>query len=389
MKQTCILVLGMHRSGTSALTGMLNICDVYLGDKLMEANFANKKGYFENSGLYTINEKLLSQIDSSWDDVFFNEDKMSKVLDTSELKSFIKKEFEYSNLFAIKDPRLVFLFPVYKQVLLELDIDIKIIIPYRNPLEVASSLKKRDDFSMEKGMLLWAYHLLLAEKSSRGVKRFFVEFNDLLASPDEVVKAIDKNLHLNLHDTFEKNNSEISEFIEPNLKHHNISLDNLSSNTPEIVKNILKLRTSFNTKSIITKFDILIKELFSYQKIFYNQNILDSFSELKESNKTLHVKNQEIEKQKAKEAELNKTLHVKNQEIEKQKAKEAELNKTLHVKNQEIEKQKAKETELNKTLHVKNEEIENLKDELVMIYTSRSWKTTRIFRKFNNKISNK
>ena len=35
-KQTCILILGMHRSGTSALTGMLNLLDVDLGSELMK-----------------------------------------------------------------------------------------------------------------------------------------------------------------------------------------------------------------------------------------------------------------------------------------------------------------------------------------------------------------
>ena len=48
MKQTCILVLGMHRSGTSALTGVLGLLDVYLADTT-RGDENNKKGYFENS----------------------------------------------------------------------------------------------------------------------------------------------------------------------------------------------------------------------------------------------------------------------------------------------------------------------------------------------------
>ena len=55
MKQTCILILGMHRSGTSALTGVLSLLDVYLGSELMPASEDNKKGYFENKNLYRIN----------------------------------------------------------------------------------------------------------------------------------------------------------------------------------------------------------------------------------------------------------------------------------------------------------------------------------------------
>ena len=180
MKQTCILILGMHRSGTSALTGVLSMLDVYLGSELMPENEGNEKGYFENDTLYRINKKLLNQMDSSWDDVFFDEEKISNVKSIGELKNKIKKEFEYSNIFAIKDPRIVFLFPVYKRVLEELNINIKIIIPFRNPMEVASSLNKRNNFSCEKGMLLWAYHFLLVEKFSREFERVFIGFNELV-----------------------------------------------------------------------------------------------------------------------------------------------------------------------------------------------------------------
>ena len=76
MKQTCILVLGMHRSGTSALTGLLSMLEVYLGNELMEGNFANTKGYFENNSLYKTNENLLEstlaaafKVNSKWGNI--------------------------------------------------------------------------------------------------------------------------------------------------------------------------------------------------------------------------------------------------------------------------------------------------------------------------------
>jgi len=190
MKQTCILVLGMHRSGTSALTGVLSLLDVYLGSELMPANFSNEKGYFENYVLFRENDRLLSQIDSSWDDIFYDKSKLDLIEETKNLKEIIQKEFKYSKIFAIKDPRLAFLFPIYKNVLEELNIDIKIILPYRNPIEVANSLQKRESMSLEKGMLLWAYHFLLAEKFSRGYKRVFVGFDDLMNNIEDSIQGL-------------------------------------------------------------------------------------------------------------------------------------------------------------------------------------------------------
>ena len=69
MQQTCILILGMHRSGTSALSGVLSMLDVYLGTNNMPGDKHNQKGYFENNNIVPLNEKLLKSIDSKWDDI--------------------------------------------------------------------------------------------------------------------------------------------------------------------------------------------------------------------------------------------------------------------------------------------------------------------------------
>ena len=204
IKQTCILILGMHRSGTSALTGTLGLLDIDLGNDLMQADGGNEKGYFENQNFYTINEDLLSQINSSWEDVFFDESKLDNIKDTDKLKQLLKEEFESSSIFAIKDPRLAYLFPVYEKVLKELNVDIKIIIPYRNPIEVASSLESRNKFSLEKGMLLWSYHILLAEKFSKEYKRVFIEFNELMSNTKEVLQQISQKLEIDLNSKYDE-----------------------------------------------------------------------------------------------------------------------------------------------------------------------------------------
>ncbi|HIP14590.1 MAG TPA: hypothetical protein EYG74_03770, partial [Sulfurimonas autotrophica] len=318
MKQTCILVLGMHRSGTSALTGTLHLLDVYLGSKLMKANFANEKGYFENNELFKINEALLFECQSSWDDTFYHEEKLENIKNFDNLKTIIKKEFEYSKIFAIKDPRLAFLFPIYKKILKELNIDIKVILPYRNPIEVASSLNSRDGISMEKGMLLWGYHFLLAEKYSRDFERVFVGFDELMTQTEDTIKLISKSLKIGLDEKYLKNKRKIEEFLEPDLKHHNISIDNLSDKIPVIVQRVLALKDEFNKKETIEKFDNLRKDLFSYQKLFYNLEIVSSLDEGKRAKENLTQKEQ--------------ALHVKSEELSNTKEnltqKDKELAKT-------------------------------------------------------------
>ena len=364
MKQTCILVLGMHRSGTSALTGLLSILDVYLGSELMEENFANIKGYFENNLLYKINEKLLKQIDSSWDDVFFDEEKISNIKNIDELKNLIKKEFKYSSLFAIKDPRIAFLLPVYKRALEELGVNVKVIIPFRNPVEVASSLNRRNDFSYEKGMLLWVCHFFLAEKYSREFERVFIDFNELMSNPRREVTLISEKLHINLDEKYTDKSKQINDFLEPGLKHHNLSMDNLSENTPKIVRKILNLQGEFNDDEIISKFDVLREECFSYQKLFYNQDIVSAFSDLKITSQNLveikqkfQQRTEELGQCRLQHSETEQVLQQRTEELGQCRLQHSETEQVLQQRTEELGRCRLQHSETEQVLQQRTEEL--------------------------------
>lgn len=367
MKKTCLLVIGMHRSGTSALTGVLSMLDVYLGSELMPETEANKRGYFENSTLYPINDRLLDHMDSSWDDIFFDEQKISNVQDVYALKTEIKKEFGHSNLFAIKDPRIAFLFPIYKHVLEELGINIKVIIPFRNPMEVANSLNRRNNFSYEKGILLWVRHFLFAEKFSREHERVFIGFNNLISDPEGSVTLISEKLHINLKSEYAKKRQQIDDFLEPGLKHHNQSIDSLPKNTSKVVRDIFLHQNTFNDNEISIKFDVIREEFLGYQKIFYNQEITNAFVELK-------IKTQNL-------IETEKLLEHRTENVEQttQQLNEAELE--LQRKTQELEQKTQLIDETEKILFQKNQEINLIQDELIAILTTTSWRITSPLRK--------
>jgi hypothetical protein len=322
-----------------------------------------------------LNEGFLDVIGSRWDDIFFNEDKLKDLLrqDFSGLKNKIKKEFEDSNLFAIKDPRIAFLFPVYKRVLEELDIDIKVIIPFRNPLEVANSLNARDNISSEKGVLLWLYYFLLAEKFSREYERVFIGFNDLVSNSKGVVEMISERLCIDFNQKYADNAEQINSFIEPDLKHHNLAGEDLPEGTVAIVHDILSIQSGFNNNDdeIAAKFDSLRKEFFDYQKLFYNREVISAFSDLKSVKKNLSV----LEKELLREAhglEQNKLLLTDAQEVIEQKKQQFEESEVrLQQKTQEMSKvrQQLEAIRLQfenagQELDYKNHQIENSKQEL-------------------------
>ena len=399
MKQTCILILGMHRSGTSALTGMLSMLDVYLGSELMESNKHNEKGYFENSNFYKINDELLSGINSSWEDIFYNEEKLAKFNNSleliSKLKNIIIEQFNYSNIFAIKDPRIVYLFPIYKKVLDELNINIKIIIPYRNPIEVARSLTRRDNFSLEKGMLLWAYHIILAEKFSRKYQRIFINYENIINNSEEVINNLSELLELDLHSKYEQNIDQINRFLDPGLQHHSIPLDKLSKNTPAIIIKILSLRDEFNSEGVTKKFDSLKEELFSYQKLFFNEEVINAIGGFILNRQIVDQKKEELllikEELRLIKEELFQKTHMVEQANNALKQKDEEIASIRTELNRQIgnlkQTQHSLQVKEKRLTHAQTELLRTnnqkklLEDELISIYTSRSWKLIRIIKK--------
>ncbi len=217
--------MGMHRSGTSAITGILNILGVELGSRLMKPLEANPRGYFENQDIYEINEKILRDLNSSWDNVFrernIGDNQSRLAIHAAGIKDILDREFVSSKIFAIKDPRISILLPFWQNVLASLDILPSYIICIRHPLEVADSLRKRDGFSIEKGLLLWMKYMLASEYHSRKCKRVFVSFDDLLINPEKMAGHIQEVLEVRLPLDRGEEKWRIENFLEPRLKHHN------------------------------------------------------------------------------------------------------------------------------------------------------------------------
>jgi len=238
---TVYFILGMHRSGTSALGGVLNALGLDVGSYLMPANETNPKGYFENRFIYWHNEKILNENDSKWSDSQFDISSIPKKKYKSyvdESIEILNKEFQHSQNFLIKDPRICILFPIWEDACKILNIDIKILIPYRNPLEVANSLKSRNDFSIEQSLVLWSKHFFQAEYYSRPYQRIFLSFDYLIDDTENYIKDLEKFTEL---DTSTSSKEKINNFIDKDFKHINISIKKINSNYPSFMRETFEL----------------------------------------------------------------------------------------------------------------------------------------------------
>ena len=224
----CIVVLGVHRSGTSLMTGLLNIFGGYLGGNLLGSKDDNVRGFFEHAGLLEVNEVVLEELDSSWrgyDNFPKNWYKTKEMLKYKEdIKEIIKNDFGKLDLFVIKEPRISVLLPLYLDVLKELKIKPLFIIMKRKEIEVAKSLKIRNDLSLMHSLKLYRRYYESIEEYTKDRNRIFVEFDDLIRNARGVIEKIGKFLKINFR-KYDSVKNEIENFLDPKLKHHNLNYD--------------------------------------------------------------------------------------------------------------------------------------------------------------------
>ena len=185
--RTAVLVMGMHRSGTSALAGSLQRLQVPLGSRLVAPGEDNPGGYFEHAGAVTTHETLLAELDNGWESLlplptnWIQSAAAERA--ASELGDLISVDFGNAVLWAVKDPRLSRLLPLWHQVLAKQEVRPVHVFMLRHPDEVAASLAKRDGIGAGYAYLLWLQHYLDAERDSRGYARAVLTYDQLLADP--------------------------------------------------------------------------------------------------------------------------------------------------------------------------------------------------------------
>ncbi|CAA6819311.1 MAG: Unknown protein [uncultured Sulfurovum sp.] len=343
--KTAYFVLGMHRSGTSALSGTLNLLGLAFGTDLLGATKGNAKGHFENMFVYRLNEKILKENNFTWDSYYFDFNKIGldkKEQYIEEAKKIIESEFGSAEKFVIKDPRICLLFPIWEEACLRLSIDIKIILPYRNPVEVAESLQARNSFSIEKGYLLWLKHFLLAENYARAYVRMFISFEELLNESKLTLEKLRKFIHVELT---QLELDKINEFLDSDIKHNNSSLDDFPEDTPHILQeSIAILKTQDFDNNL--RFDSMRNEFNYLVNLFVDKktsNMIQLFPKLEKEYKALSEKSLNFKIMQDEQKRLEERLREREEEID---GKIREQTNLLSAKEDEIEALNSKIEEL-------------------------------------------
>lgn len=227
MSQKAIVVVGMHRSGTSAISGLLAELGVFMGSSLFAPQEGvNEKGFFENSLLVDINDRLLDESLLSWDHplalTLAGEQQPHLSAYQNEAKLIIEKDYRGKLLWGMKDPRTSLLLPFWLKTFKDLNVSANFIIMLRHPMEVFGSLKKRDGFSLQKVMHLWLNYTLSSYFGSLQQPSVILRYEDLLNTPETCAKRIFETFSLGELDSLASQS-----FIDKKLQNqHSINVPN-------------------------------------------------------------------------------------------------------------------------------------------------------------------
>lgn len=213
-----VLILGMHRSGTSVLTSALAETGARLPSKLLLPQADNPDGFFESAAIIRLHDEILAEADSSWDDPTpWTLSKLATLRRPEfrhRLWEVLREDMPGSGPLLVKDPRLCRLLPVWQDLAEERGLEIRYVLVVRHPMEVAASLAKRNGMAMKLALSLWLRSYLDAEHATRGSARLVAHYDTFLREksrfilplaaalgvacrrpPEEIRRLIDKKLH--------------------------------------------------------------------------------------------------------------------------------------------------------------------------------------------------
>jgi hypothetical protein len=223
---TIVCIAGAHRSGTSMVARLLNLCGLYLGEErdLLPLTLDNPEGYWENYHFVNLNDKILSDFDGGWDLPPAFESGWENLPVMASYRGEAEKLIEdmKSHIpWGWKDPRNSLTLPFWRKLIP----DLKVVVCLRNPFEVAQSLSKRGYSSLSFGLHLWFLYYQQLLKGIPEQNCIFTHYDAFFLNGKAELGRIVSFLELAME---EHDIDQACTFINSTLKHNNTLLTDMS-----------------------------------------------------------------------------------------------------------------------------------------------------------------
>lgn len=241
LRSQAVLVVGMHRSGTSTIARALVALGVYLGSDFLEAQPENPRGYWEDKGIVGLNEWVLHSLRSNWDDV--------PPIDRHRIEAwklwrqrlaaakYVRQTFGRRPLWGFKDPRTIRVLPFWQQVMRKVEADDTYVLAVRNPRSVAASLYRRQQMDTAVAYRLWLNYTMPFLQDLLDKNAVVVDYDLLVQQPRLQVERISRALHLPARDRARSREVDrfVNAFVDEGLRHSRFAPQDIGS-TDEVAR---------------------------------------------------------------------------------------------------------------------------------------------------------
>jgi hypothetical protein len=231
-----LLVVGIGRSGTSVMTGVLGQLGWYVPQPEVQADDTNPRGFGEPRWVVDFHTELqklarVSNMDSRPGAFDAMREITANRVANRRLRAWLKEQFAQAEHVVVKDPRIVWFLPMWQQCARDLGVDTSFATMLRYPTEVLTSARTwygqwQNDASRAAS---WLNVMLHTEQLTRGAPRAFVRYDDVLSSWEPQVARIAAPLRAEwMVDAVATSRDAISSFVDPSLRRSQVGWDEVA-----------------------------------------------------------------------------------------------------------------------------------------------------------------
>jgi len=244
------VVLGVARSGTSAIARGLKALGIELGSNMNPGNSKwNAKGFWEDIDIvYKINGKVFSILDfapygiKTLDHTAQTSEKLQEVKLAA--INLLNQRFAETDYWGFKDPSTIKLLTFWQTIFQDLHLKENYIIALRNPLAAAQSYEKVTGSKIEIGLLLWLMHIIPAIDETALKNRVIVSYDLLLQNPLMQLNRIKSQLNIPALSDSAEIDTYTQDFLDKKLHRHECSEQDLVAH-PAVAIAPLCIRTYY------------------------------------------------------------------------------------------------------------------------------------------------
>ena len=215
-KSPGLLVLGMHRSGTSVVSRSLQLCGFDIGVRVLGASEGNETGHWEDAVAVETHEALLQAFGARWDEPFALPEDWARSDAAAQARVRIAAYLEQRrtcDVWAAKDPRMCLFGELWRQAAGDARIPLAALLVMRHPLEVAHSLSTRDGIGLAKAQLLWLDYMASAVRQVRQMPHAVIGYRDFLADWSATLSRVRALPGLAALDCGERARAGVADFV--------------------------------------------------------------------------------------------------------------------------------------------------------------------------------